>query len=486
MNQDSKSELSPGAPLQLKVGEESFTSSQRAIMLGTPRVRDFGVLPKELPGFPPVLIKGAIAINNMLNSKAAEANLDSSINVFFYELGKFDTVFLRILMGSSSQNYDLMEMLIMPSGSGNTFVDALQTIDKPTLQKLIGQTLRINADQRIIDSNVYADNLVVFSQSATEVAEKAIKSPANLPTLYAQNKNSIHVHKIPDSSQSEIDLSEFVKKSVFFRNEPGQTASAPEPEQKISSPSRVAEIVETENEETLQEIANYVTQPAFWGKFSKPVIARGVHCPVMPADHMDYYAFNNEGRIHRNKVVEIYDPTSRLEFFANYCYDHYRREINSPDYKIPDGLNFKSSIIFSHILDDRFPDTEQLMIAVPVTDVDASYRPTNFTFIYCTLPKLECNQLVSLIEKNPINAERFIQVAFDGIDSFTGRRPVETVSIVDVAEYLPKQYQYVEEDRYGRIVNKELYKIKKIDYNSGAVKTLHYQKSLPQFQKSLD
>ncbi len=202
MSQVPTSEQLPGGPLQLTVGDQSFTVSQQLIMLGTQKVREAGVLPKDLPGFPPAVIKGANPINAMLNSIAAEAKTDSSINVFFFELGRFDSVFLRALMNTGSQNADFMEMLIIPSGQGKTFVDALQTIDKPAMQELIGQTLRINSGQRINDSNIVADNLVVFPQSATEIAQNAMKNPANLPSLYAQNKNKITVHKIPSNIET--------------------------------------------------------------------------------------------------------------------------------------------------------------------------------------------------------------------------------------------------------------------------------------------
>lgn len=495
---------SQSGPLQLMVGDQSFTVSQRMIMLGAQKTRELGVLPKDLPGFPPLVLKGANAINAMLNSKAVEAKVDSSsMNIFFFELGKFDSVFLRVSMKTGPQTGDFMEMLILPSGSGGGFVDALQNIDKPTMQKLVGETIRIHSDQRVNDSSIVAENLIIFPQSTTQLAESAFKNPASVPSLYDRNKNGIIVHKIPLTSEAQaeedIDLSEFVKQSVFFRNEQGPADLTPtqkpheikesdqkietteEPEQKNQLYVRKAEKVETKDEGVLMEIANSVSEPGIYGKFSKPVITPSLHSPTMPDNYMDFNTFTNQGKVSGSSFAQTHDPTGRLWYFQGQCYENYRRKTDDQYYTVPDGLDFKSSLIFAHILDSRSPDAEQLMIEVPVTDMDASHRPHHFTVIYCTLPKEKCNQLISLIEKNPVNAERFIQVAFDGIDNFTERIPIETVSIVDVAEYVPKQHQYIKDGRYN---NQGMYKLKKSDHNTNAVTTLHYPQPLPKIQKS--
>lgn len=90
---------------------------------------------------------------------------------------------------------------------------------------------------------------------------------------------------------------------------------------------------------------------------------------------------------------------------------------------------------------------------------------------------------VRLINKNPDNAERFLQLAFAGIDQVTGRIPVGEVSLIDLERLTPEEIITDDvkkgENTWYFMTEANRKKLLNID----AIETYNLSKQLPQFEK---
>lgn len=471
MSQASMSEQLPGGPLQLMVGDQSFAVSQRAVLFNRPELTTAGLLKKDATDFiSQNVINGATAVNSLLNAQAVEGKLSHAINAFWFNLQQTDNVFLKIPIETEGFNVsNALAVLKFKSGEGSKFVAALQDENRPTMQKLIVQILKLQTDQRINSSDIYADHLVIIPESASQLAQNSLKGVVDINTLRTQTRDAMVIHEIPEP---QLEKPEQVYQAISKSESPTPITS------KQDTKSRILEIVKTEDEAFLEQIANNVAKRGIFGKFDKPVITRGLHSPGKPSLDKDYMMYDADGELGGSALTKSGKYDAKLQFFNTHCYYQAFYTPNSYGWKIPDGVNFNDSLIYSYNADSS-PDSVFVGIFMPVSDSDFSNRPTKYTDAYFQLPKEDFTRLLSIIENNSINAERFIQIAFEGIDEFTKRKPVNSVSIVDVPSYLPPNHDY----GYNKETNLDL-KLKKKDYNGNAVKTFHYPQPLPQFQKT--
>lgn len=229
----------------------------------------------------------------------------------------------------------------------------------------------------------------------------------------------------------------------------------------------------------------------------------GLDCPTKTSLARDYYAYTSDGAIEQSKLVSKYDPSGRLWYFqASYWYEQSgKTDKSSPYYKVPDGIDINNSLTFTYVPDQQNTDMIHLMIEIPVYDRDFSMRPTMMTVVFCDLPKKQHEKLLETIRKNPLNAEKFIQTAFGkvdndektGIDSFTARRPVNNILLIDPS-FLPELYPEIRSSNKAFSHKKISYRnrpkgepdpyytLKKTDYNMNAVEILRYPKALPEFE----
>lgn len=479
----------PNGPLSLTVGDKTFTASQRMVLVDRNVLSNVGVQSKEIVGFPIDNIEAAKKINILLNEKSHRAGSEPSINAFNFEFPKrnVDYLFIKVPVGSEKQAGSVLAMLVLPSGSGKEFLQKMQddSMDEPVMKELLGNIMRTSSSQKIDTTKIIAKNLVVYPDSAVSMAINLITGRVKMPVVYDQIQKDIVVHNIPEEAE-EIDLSKFVKQSIFFRDDPSRVPQSGPREEKetipYSSPSRyegkndkTVIKMETEDEEEIQEIADSVSEPIVNGKFNKPVVMRGLNSPGRVSLSDDYSFYTNNGAEHPSSTSLKIDPTGYLWHFQNYCYDQQVQQPTWQGYRIPDGIDIKNSLIFSYV-PKKDSDMVNLMVMLPSTIADYGSRAILFVDVYCIMPKEKLNSLFEVIEKNPVNAERFIQVAFQGIDNFAYRRPVQGVSIFDVAKYLSNPKLPANYD-YGRM--EPYYHWNKEDYDVSAVRSVKYPQSLP-------
>jgi len=262
MAQDLTFENQPNGQGAIRFGDHSFQVSQRMILLGNQSLlQRVGLIEKQIAGFPPVIINGANRINAILNTKSADSGIEAaqSINAFWFDSGgqKPDFIFLRIPIHTGQTISNALVMLYAEKGSGPRFIEALKddSINQAQLQNLLSQILQINNAQQIDSSQIITENLVIFPQSTLELGNGSTKQGANMNLLYQQNKDKIIIRNIStkraakpstlppldDVGPDDIDLSEFVKQSVFFRDDPRVNPQAT----KVETIEEVKESTET-------------------------------------------------------------------------------------------------------------------------------------------------------------------------------------------------------------------------------------------------
>ena len=257
---------------------------------------------------------------------------------------------------------------------------------------------------------------------------------------------------------------------------------------------RSPELVTTEDEVLLKEIVSCTSELGLGGKFEGTVVVSGkdgVSSYQHKGDSALYmaegvYANSDEhfGRLLKN------DPTGLLPYFKMYWKEHaYRQSDKLSSIKVPDGIDINTSLSLVYIQDIQNTRTAKLLIEIPVSKVSWDNREVFLTDAICTLPTERLHELLALIRKNPANAERFIQLTFGfnedtgnpGIDSFSSRKPVKNVLLIDAEKYLPSQRPYVKD---GKVNFSLEYKITKTDYHGDTVETIPYLSKLPQFNVS--
>jgi hypothetical protein len=239
--------------------------------------------------------------------------------------------------------------------------------------------------------------------------------------------------------------------------------------------------VKTEDEDRLQEIDKLTFDRKILGKFVGEVNIHGIQ-----VSKPDFNLRNEEdylslpGEKGSTSTHREFDPTYKIFSFSEACFhDAHARG----DYKrTPDGYNFSDSVNLVHILDPNNPKITRLMIMTPNGQSDASQRPTKFCSLFCQISTVEFKKLEELIKSNPGNAERFIEIAFAGLDnSNANRTPLKKVSIIDVDKYIPADEM---DEKNKKAINLDFFmqrmKSKNLLHTS-AITTYEFSRPLPEF-----
>jgi hypothetical protein len=472
----------PGGPLQLMVGDQTFIATQRGVTFNKPELSQVGVLKKDITSlFHQDVIKGAARVNAMLQTASKEKDAYPAVNAFWCDLKQSDAVFLQIPIRTEGFNTaDAIAILKMQSSEGNKFLAALHELDQPTMQELLSQILKIQANQKLTTSDICADHLVLIPQSATSIAQETLKTGVDTQTLYAQILDTMVIREI--SEHHPVESEPIVQKQT-----PPIAAireSLIDPSHLNPEPNLKATLVETENEEELRIIANSISEPGVYGKFYDPVFVLGSKSSPRYEGDFENSLYKEEGIYMGseafNQVLRD-EPTGRLSFFQSYLFD--QRAIFGHDVcKIPDKLTVNSSITIAYLPDDHNQQLTKVGLFIPDKGVHWDKRSEgqpSLIEIFCTFPSEQFHRFMELVRDDPANAERFIQIAFgDGIDTMVRRKPVESVHLVDLEHFLPSQYTYTDGRKNASLRST----IQKKDYHDDTIETHHYPQPLPQFK----
>ncbi len=200
------------------------------------------------------------------------------------------------------------------------------------------------------------------------------------------------------------------------------------------------------DEAQLKLIDSFITNRYIGGKFSGQVIIHGEK--LTEADFnihktLDFKVLpyiGPKGCMPYHLMLKI-DPTNRMKGFYTTCYEDARRDLDgdfTSEFRCtPSEFKFADSLNITYLQDSTNENITHVLCHVPVSDMDASYRRHYFSNLFCDIPTDQFQQLIKLIEKNPDNAERFIETTFAGIDNSTSRNSVNRVSIIDINTYIP-------------------------------------------------
>lgn len=244
--------------------------------------------------------------------------------------------------------------------------------------------------------------------------------------------------------------------------------------------------VKTEDEEQLEIIDYEVGNRKYWGKPRGEVKIHGVQFagPNNNLNGNEGYSFYSSEGVYPGATFTALDSKFKFEAFKNH--------VNTGGSSfVPEGLDFSDSLAIVYIEDPKNPGITRIMIHGPNNQYDASRRNTNRYTLFCDMPTKTFNDLKELIvgngadkSGNPDNAERFIEMAFEGIDQTDiGRNSVQSVYLVDLDNYIPDLVanngmkkgwmQSLDEAR-----RKGLYNVK------GAVISRKFSRSLPEFEEA--
>lgn len=389
----------------LKFGDHSFQVSQRMILLGKNQspLQKAGLIEKQIAGFPPILISGANRINSILNTKAADLSIEAarSINAFWFDSDgpKPDFIFLRIPLNTGQTVSSTLVMLYAEKGSGQRFMEALQdsSLDQNQLQVLLSKILQINSAQQIDPSQIITENLVIFPQSSLMLGNELTRQGANAGNLYQQHQKNIIVRTIPTKqalNEDEVDLSKFVKQSVFFRKDPEEnpktapigkkseqtipalTATKTEKTKEFNPHPRTVEI--NGRKITLQGLGMHVK-----GMTANKAAMLGIVEPGIETDYDSHNVFNLENSRKLTEMLNVFD-----------------QGIN-----VVKGLNPFSTDLEKKILLVKFSDQGKPILRIRVPDrgsrnmygEDLDWRPFRMFELYINADESELDYIAKSI-----------------------------------------------------------------------------------------
>jgi len=401
--------------------------------------KTLGVKAYEIGENPKKVLKYGSDVNGFINSVAADRKTGPTVNVFWLEnyKDKKETLFVQIPFNQEGKTSSAAIVLQTDSRT-REIISQLLTSPGTTQEALKEYLIALlePSGTKIDPEKINTTTLAYLSSSANKLVLTATKGET-IPfskELAEPLKSEINIEFLPHlKKQSEpIPASTPLMSTVVKKTEPLDVnfTTVAEPKKHIT------EII-TKNEAELKKIDETVTKRALEGKFIGKVTIHGEQ--FSSPDHnlsntKDYHVLPEKSTTF---IRKHFDPSNRMSAFYLSCYEDAAMNLDSPYRHTPEGFNFSDGLNIAYIRNPDDKNLTRLMIFMPNTDRDGAMRRTYFCILYCEIPTSRFEELNELIKKNPENAERFIQIAFAGLDEATGRVPVKKASIIDIDKYIP-------------------------------------------------
>lgn len=420
---------------EINLADQSLKFSAYRIF-STEAATALGVKKCEIGENPKNIFKYGSDVRRFINSVAAERKTGSTVNVFWLKNNNDkETLFVQIPFNQEGETSSATVVLQTDSRTREIISQLLTSpgLTQEALKEYLIALLQPSGT-KIDPEKINSTTLAYLSSSGNRLALTATR-----------NGTAPFSDKLAEPFKSQVNIETLPNRREEPKLVPASTPLMPtavkktEPVSPLAAKERktITEVV-TEDEAELKKIDETLSRRAIKGKFVGEVIIHGQQ--YSSPDHnfdnrSDYHVLPEESRT----FVENYDPTNRTFAFYEACYnDAHGGQIDRPEYRnTPEGLNFFESLNITHIRNPDDNNLTRLMIFMPNNDRDASMRPTNFCELFCEIPTSRFEELNELIKKNPENAERFVQIAFAGLDDATGRVPVKKVSVINIDKYIP-------------------------------------------------
>ncbi len=194
--------------------------------------------------------------------------------------------------------------------------------------------------------------------------------------------------------------------------------------------------IQTPFEAELQAIDKSITRRYLGGKFVGGVNIHGEEF-APPSHNLENYddfqtlPKNEETKAHSfSAVVQQFDPRLSILSLSYYT--------NKLEKHAPKGIDVENGLVVTKVTDINDPGLVHSILNMRDTNRDYKGRDTLFTNAYFRLPIMDWVKLEESGLKEPSIWERFIQIAFKGIDNATTRVPRTGVTVVDATKLIPE------------------------------------------------
>ena len=219
---------------QIEVNGVTFPIGQKVIHADQ-AVSKFGVTTKELPGVNQAVMVAASHVFSQLEVRSREDHVQVPVSALWYEFPdqRPDVVCVRVpmLLDGTGQTSNVDVMLQMRAGDGRKFVTALQdpAITRPAMAtEILAPLLASDSTHPVDHHNIWVHGLATFSEPVNAAAGQTLRRETSKTKWYADHKGKMKIQEITWQSDweyemlndpaNEVDLSEFVRKSIFFRS----------------------------------------------------------------------------------------------------------------------------------------------------------------------------------------------------------------------------------------------------------------------------
>jgi len=379
---------------------------------------------KELTNTELSLVDKATAISSQISEILGSKGQKCALQLFWInnnsKKNKDNIVFVRLPATNNENSSESLIMLRGEDGFGKKIVDELllKGISKTNVTRILTNIIKT------VGGNVQPESLDLSTIGI--VLDPLNDVFAGLRELdYGDVVDEIIENDSPPSTANVTAIPPEIAPEKF-----------PTALEVIKPWGKLVEIV-TPDEESLGEIDATVTNRQVGSKFSGEVNIHGVSftSPEYNLDKRKDYEMHPHGGNHFDYLDSV-DETARA-FAVTWVI---RKGKEAPDSvrQFLNEKNYSNACAISYFRDGGNESISHLFISMPERNGDSRSRRTFYCHLACELPSNECDKLIKLIVRNPDNAERFIQIAFAGIDKATERIPVDAVAIIDVENYIPK------------------------------------------------
>lgn len=416
--------------------------SERKIGVLAPKNQQITIRPTETETLHDKTQSGVILVTRSLNSWAQDHGYDQSCNMFHLDYQNGNQL-LVVTIPFKGQDKNYAALVFTKATSQEIGIISKKITESNSQEELKNTLCQLIGDGKEVEGmeNAILNNLVFLPDSANDLLRDKGNSFDIVQNFRELNENRVKHRSLKTKPKETVNFPNNAQTEL--KNEPSIKEKPPERQtqkQPIKIKREQSKKIETVDEKELQEIDSRIKDRKLWGKFVGGVVIHGEEFAPPENNlnnHSDYVVLPFiDGHSQKDFEEKIDRRLDMLTF--SYYDDCQNQESGHQMHHLPEGIEINNALIISYVSDKNDQDRIHVVFNIRSNHRDSASRPIYYVKAYFNCNRDDWQKLKSLGEINPDNWERFIQIAFDGIDQATNRRSVEEITMIDVNKFIPE------------------------------------------------